>query len=88
MVLEMMQAMQRYPYQPSEVREILDCLPGIEDGSFFKLPFDVQRGKLGWANGAFFGRGERALPLFKSSLLRAEFDRDFSAILHQNWSSK
>lgn len=88
MVLEMIQAMERYPYKPSEVGEILDCLTGIEDGTFFQLPDDVQRGKLGWVNGAFFGRGERAFPLFKSGLLRDEFDRDFSEILHEYWRLK
>jgi len=85
MVSELTQAMEKHPYRPSEIQEILDCLPGITDGSFFQLPSEVQGGKLGWVNGAFFGRGERAMPLFKSGLLRHDFDAEFSALLHEYW---
>ena len=87
MVSELTQAMEKHPYRPSEIQEILDCLPGITDGSFFQLPFDVQRGKLGWVNGAFFGRGERAIPLLKTGLLRYDFTMDFNTILHEYWRS-
>jgi hypothetical protein len=86
MVFEIIQAMKRYPYKPSEIEEILACLPGIEDGTFFQLPVDEQRGKLGWVNGAFFGRGERAFPLFKSGLLHAKFDSDFNSTLREYWN--
>lgn len=52
---------------------------------FFELPFDTQRGKLGWLNGAFFGRGERAIPLLIAGVLCEDFHRDFSSILHEYW---
>lgn len=78
MVLELIQAAERDEFRPKLGKDILDCLPGIEDGSFFSLPFEIQRGKLGWLNGAFFGRGERAFALFKKGLLRDDFDSDFN----------
>ncbi|WP_411825476.1 hypothetical protein [Luteolibacter sp. AS25] len=94
MVLELIDAMRRCPdipncrpYNPSEIVEITDALPGIKDGTFFnRLPED-QHG-LGWVNGAFFGRGERAIPLFISGVLRADFDQEFGDLLHEYWSSE
>lgn len=77
MVHELMRAAERDEFRPNLVKDILDCLPGIEDGSFFQLPCDVQRGKLGWINGAFFGKGERAFALFNKGLLREDFDSEF-----------
>jgi hypothetical protein len=78
MVNELVEAMRKYPYRPEEIDEIFIALPGISDGSFFELSLDKQRHSLGWVNGAFFGRGERAIPLFKEKLLREDFDLEFN----------
>mgnify|MGYP006870080706 CR=1 FL=1 len=86
MILELIDAMRRYPYEPSEIAEITNALPGIVDGTFFDLSPEDQRG-LGWVNGAFFGRGERAIPLFTSGVLRGDFDLDFYTLLQRYWRS-
>lgn len=87
MVFELIEAMRRYPYNPSEIVEITTALPGIIDGTFFDRSAEDQSG-LGWVNGAFFGRGERAFPLFKSGVLRDDFDMEFSKLLHRYWRSE
>jgi hypothetical protein len=81
MVIELIQAAECDEFRPNLGKDILDCLPGIRDGSFFGLPFETQRGKLGWINGAFFGKGERAFALFKKGLLRNDFDTEFNHVI-------
>ncbi len=88
MVIELFQAMESYPYPRSGIDDALRIMAGIEDGSFFDLPFEVHSGKLGWLNGAFFGKGERAIPLLIAGTLRKEFAHDFNAILHEYWNPK
>ncbi len=78
MALELIRAAERDTFRPNLANDILDSLPGIRNGSFFSLPFEAQRGKLGWVNGAFFGRGERAVALFKKGMLREDFDAEFN----------
>lgn len=87
MVLLLFQAFERPPFDRLVTDDALAVMKGIDDGSFFELPFDTQRGKLGWLNGAFFGRGERAIPLLIAGVLPKDFHRDFSAVLHEYWSS-
>ena len=89
MVLELIEAMRRAPnipgcrpYNPSEIVEITNALPGIEDATFFDRPFDEQDG-LGWIRVAFFGRGERAIPLFLSGVLRDDFDTEYRTLLRR-----
>jgi hypothetical protein len=88
MVLELLSAMEKYPYPERQFSDVYRILPGIADGSFFDQPFDFQCQKLGWLNGAFFGRGERAIPLVEKGLLRhgfaLEFDREFKHYAHPN----
>jgi hypothetical protein len=86
MVLELIEAIRRYPYKSDVVAEITSALPGILDGTFFDHSPEDQRG-LGWVSGAFFGRGERAIPLFMSGVLRGDFDQDFYTLLQQYWRS-
>lgn len=88
MVMELTEAMERHPPHHSAIAEIFEFLPGMEDGSFFDLPDDVQKGKLGWLNGAYFGRGERAMPLFESGVLRGDFDGEFHALLLRYWGHR
>jgi len=87
MILELIAAMQRYPYNPSEIEEITSALPGIVEGTFFNRSFDKQDG-LAWVSGAFFGRGERAMLLFVSGVLREEFDMEFYTLLQRYWRSQ
>lgn len=77
LIFELLQAMKEYPYKDQEIIEILNALPGIREGTFFSLTHDEQRHSLGWVNGAFFGRGERATPLLKKGFLREDFPQEF-----------
>lgn len=86
MILELIDAMRRYPYKPDEIAEITNALPGIHDGTFFDRSPEDQRG-LGWVSGAFFGRGERAIPLLMSGVLREDFDMEFYTLLQKYWRS-
>ena len=87
MVFELFQAFERPPFDCLVIADALAVMKGIDDGSFFELPFDTQRGKLRWLNGAFFGRGERAIPLLIAGALHEDFHKEFSAILHEYWST-
>jgi hypothetical protein len=87
MVLELFQALERNSeFNPmGGGKDALEVMKGIEDGSFFLLPVDVHCNKLGWLNGAFFGRGERGIPLLMAGLLPAQFDEIFNDLLHRYW---
>jgi hypothetical protein len=88
MVIELTQAMEKYGSSRKEIDHVIELLPGIMDGSFFSLPEDFHISRLGWLNGAFFGRGERATPLFSAGLLRDDFDLDFNINLKEYAKSK
>ena len=85
MVLDLFRALESYPYPRGGIDDALLIMAGINDGSFFDLPFEVHSGKLGWLNGAFFGKGERAFPLFDANLLPGDFDAVFNKVLHEYW---
>ena len=87
MVLELLDAMRRYPLDPSQVANVTASLPGIVDGSFFERSAKDQKA-LEWLNGAFFGKGERGIPLMESGVLRGNFAQDFYDLLDKYWRSE
>ncbi len=87
MIIELIGVINRSSFTHVDVGEITTALPGIEDGTFFDLPFDEQNG-LTWLNVALFGRGERGIPFFISGELREEFDTEYSNLLRSYKDSR
>lgn len=79
MVLELFQALDKnFGFNPmGGYQDAIDLMEEIQDGRFFELPMDVQCNKLLRINVTFFGRGERATPLFIAGLLPEDFDTKF-----------
>ena len=79
MVLELFQALERnFETNPmGGYQDAIELMDGIQDGRFFELPMDVQCNKLLRIKVTFFGRGERAIPLFIAGLLPESFDTEF-----------
>ncbi|MGL5018564.1 MAG: hypothetical protein ACRDBP_10540 [Luteolibacter sp.] len=71
MVLELFQALEKnFKVNPmGGYQDAIELMDGIQDGRFFELPKEVQDNKLGRIKVSFFGRGERAIPLFIAGLL-------------------
>ena len=90
MVLELFQAL----YENLEFnsmggfQDAIELMDGIQDGRFFELPMDAQCNKLLRINASFFGRGERAVPLFIEGLLPVDFDTKFQALYRQYRDSR
>jgi hypothetical protein len=79
MVLELFQALEKnLESNPmGGYQDAIELMDGIQDGRFFELPMDAQINKLLRINVTFFGRGERAIPLFEVGLLPEDFDTKF-----------
>ncbi len=79
MVLELFQALEKnLESNPmGGYQDAIELMDGIQDGRFFELPMDVQDNKLFRIKVTFFGRGERAIPLFIAGLLPEDFDTKF-----------
>jgi len=87
MVLELFEALREIENPTGGFEDAVEIMDGIQDGSFFRLPVDVHCRKLGWLNGAFFGRGERAIPILIAGFLPDHFAKRFSKLLHEYWES-
>jgi len=88
MVLELFEALRQNSNNPmGGFEDAVKNMSGIEDGSFFSIPLDIQRNKLLWLDVSFFGRGERALILFDVGLLPDDFDQLFHARIRDYWDS-
>ena len=85
MVLELFQALQKnLEFNPmGGYQDAIELMDGIQDGRFFELPMDLQCNKLLRINASFFGRGERAAPLFIAGLLPEDFDTRFQVLYRQ-----
>jgi hypothetical protein len=75
LIIELLDAMKRGGDR--QTGSVLKNLPGIENGSFFNLPFGIHTAKLGWLTGAYFGRGEGANRLLDQGFLREDFPMEF-----------
>jgi hypothetical protein len=85
MVLELLHALQvNREFNPmGGFEDAVQLMEGIQNGFFFDLPKDVQCNKLLKINASFFGRGERAIPLFAAGLLPNDFDTEFQLLYRQ-----
>ena len=85
MVLELFQALdENLKYNSmGGYDDALERMDGIHDGRFFELPKDIQCDKLLYINATFFGRGERAAPLFIAGLLPEDFATNFQTLYRQ-----
>lgn len=81
-VLELIQAQVDYvklkrKNPPGSFEDLIELKNEIQDGRFFRLPRDIQYNTLFCLKIAFFGRGERAIPLFIEGLLPEDFETRF-----------
>lgn len=85
MVLELFQALEKnlISNPMGGYQDAIELMDGIQDGRFFELPMDVQTKRLLGINASFFGRGERAAPLFIAGLIPEDFDTRFQDLYRQ-----